>query len=47
MGASSFTDACVDTMGVLAADVPGPVRAACKDWPGFTPPPRRPPPRRG
>ena len=28
--------ACVDTTGVAAGDVPGLVRAACQDWPGFT-----------
>jgi hypothetical protein len=33
---SSFADACVDTTGVQAGDVPGLVRAACPDWPGFT-----------
>jgi hypothetical protein len=33
---SSFADACVDTTGVPAGDVPGLVRAACPDWPGFT-----------
>jgi DNA polymerase III delta prime subunit len=36
MDASSFADACVDTTGVPAVDVPGLVRAACADWPGFT-----------
>lgn len=36
MDASSFADACVDTTGVAAADVPRVVRAACGDWPGFT-----------
>ena len=36
MDQSSFADACVDTTGVQAGDVPGRVRAACKDWPGFT-----------
>ncbi len=36
MDESSFADACVDTTGVPAGAVPGLVRAACKDWPGFT-----------
>ncbi len=36
MEESSFADACVDTTGVRAGDVPGLVRAACRDWPGFT-----------
>jgi hypothetical protein len=36
MDASSFADACVDTTGVPAMDVPRLVRAACADWPGFT-----------
>lgn len=36
MDESSFADACVDTTDVPAGDVPGLVRAACKDWPGFT-----------
>jgi adenylylsulfate kinase-like enzyme len=36
MDASSFADACVDTTGVAAVDVPRLVRAACRDWPGFT-----------
>ena len=36
MDASSFADACVDTTGVPAADVPRLVRAACDGWPGFT-----------
>lgn len=36
MDASSFADACVDTTGVAAVDVPHLVRAACDDWPGFT-----------
>ncbi len=36
MDESSFADACVDTTGIPAVDVPGLVRAACKDWPGFT-----------
>ena len=36
MDGSSFADACVDTTGVPAGDVPGLVRAACQDWPGFT-----------
>ncbi len=36
MDESGFADACVDTTGVPADDVPGLVRAACKDWPGFT-----------
>jgi predicted ABC-type ATPase len=36
MDESSFADACVDTTGVPAGDVPGLVRAACEDWPGFT-----------
>jgi hypothetical protein len=36
MDASSFADACVDTTGVPAADVPRLIRAACGDWPGFT-----------
>lgn len=33
---SSFADACVDTTGVPVGEVPGLVRAACRDWPGFT-----------
>jgi len=33
---SSFADACVDTTGVPANEVSGMIRAACKDWPGFT-----------
>ena len=36
MDESSFADALVDTTGVPAGSVPGLVRAACKDWPGFT-----------
>jgi adenylylsulfate kinase-like enzyme len=36
MDQSSFADACVDTTDVHAGDVPALVRAACKDWPGFT-----------
>ncbi len=36
MDESSFADTCVDTTGVPADAVPGLVRAACKDWPGFT-----------
>jgi len=36
MDDSSFAGACVDTTGVPAGDAPGLVRAACKDWPGFT-----------
>lgn len=36
MDESSFADACVDTTGVPADDVPDLVRVACKDWPGFT-----------
>lgn len=36
MDQSTFADACVDTTGVQAGDVPGLVRAACKEWPGFT-----------
>lgn len=36
MDESSFADVCVDTTGVPVGDVPGLVRAACKDWPGFT-----------
>ena len=36
MDDSSFADACVDTTGVPASAVPGLVRAACPDWPGFT-----------
>ena len=36
MDASSFADACVDTTGVPAVDVPRLIRAACDDWPGFT-----------
>jgi adenylylsulfate kinase-like enzyme len=36
MDGSSFADACVDTTGVPAGDVPGLVRAACQDWPGFS-----------
>ena len=36
MDASGFADACVDTTGVPADAVPGLVRAACNDWPGFT-----------
>ena len=36
MDESSFAGACVDTTGVPAGDVPGLVRAACPDWPGFT-----------
>ena len=36
MDESTFADACVDTTGIPAADVPGLVRAACRDWPGFT-----------
>jgi hypothetical protein len=36
MDESSFADACVDTTGVPAGDVPGLVRAACEAWPGFT-----------
>ena len=36
MDASSFADACVDTTGIAAVDVPRLVRAACDDWPGFT-----------
>jgi RecA/RadA recombinase len=36
MDESGFADGCVDTTGVPPGDVPGLVRAACKDWPGFT-----------
>ena len=36
LDASGFVDACVDTTGVPAVDVPRLVRAACADWPGFT-----------
>ena len=36
MDESGFAGACVDTTGVPAGDVPGLVRAACQDWPGFT-----------
>jgi predicted ABC-type ATPase len=36
MDESSFADASVDTTAVPADRVPGLVRAACKDWPGFT-----------
>ena len=36
MDESSFAHACVDTTGVPVGDVPGLVRAACSDWPGFT-----------
>ena len=36
MDQSSFADACVDTSDVPAADVAALVRAACKEWPGFT-----------
>ena len=36
MDESSFADASVDTTEVPAGDVAGLVRAACKDWPGFT-----------
>jgi hypothetical protein len=35
MDQSGFAGACVDTTGVPAGDVPGLVRAACQDWPGF------------
>ena len=38
MDESSFADACVDTTGVPAVDVPRLVRAACASWPGFTGP---------
>jgi adenylylsulfate kinase-like enzyme len=33
---STFADACVDTTDIPVGEVPGLVRAACKDWPGFT-----------
>jgi broad-specificity NMP kinase len=36
MDESSFADASIDTTEVPAGDVAGLVRAACKDWPGFT-----------
>ena len=36
MDESSFADASVDTTEVPAGDVADLVRAACKDWPGFT-----------
>ena len=36
MDESSFAGACVDTTGVPAGEVPGMVRAACPEWPGFT-----------
>jgi hypothetical protein len=36
MDESGFAGACVDTTNVPAGDVPGLVRAACQDWPGFT-----------
>jgi hypothetical protein len=36
MDQSGFADACVDTTGVPAGAVPGLVRAACPEWPGFT-----------
>ncbi len=36
MDGSTFADACVDTTGVPGGEVPRLIRAACKDWPGFT-----------
>ena len=36
MDQSSFADAVVDTTGRPAAEVAAAVRAACRDWPGFT-----------
>jgi hypothetical protein len=36
MDQSSFAHACIDTTDVAAGEVPDLIRAASKDWPGFT-----------